>query len=182
MKQLIYILLLIPRFAWGQSAAAPLTNMERLERDFARPHLSDAQLDAFGVRAEQKLKDFCDYTLVLADTAYPAEMLNHLQEMARSSFREETSRVLGLSLSEYIAALRNAQSLPLRLDPESFTWKQAFTLDESQKQLGSLAFRDERGKTYVAQISLQYVPKRFGNETQYVWTLLLEEIMLLDGR
>ncbi|MEL7534340.1 MAG: hypothetical protein AAFN10_23745 [Bacteroidota bacterium] len=176
MKKLIYILLFLPSSLLGQSAMESLSNMERLERDFGRNRLSGEQLEAFSLRAEQKLKDFCEYTLVLADTAYPAEMLDHLEGMARASFSDGKTPVLGMSLEAFFTALRNAQLSPIKLDPNSFAWQQGLSPNNAQRQLGRLSFRDERGKTYLAQISLAYLPKKFGKETQYVWTLLLEEI------
>ncbi|MEM6342429.1 MAG: hypothetical protein AAF927_01065 [Bacteroidota bacterium] len=176
MKKLIYILLFLPSSLLGQSAMEPLSNMERLERDFGRNRLNQSQLEAFSLRAEQKLKDFCEYTLVLADTAYPAEMLDHLEGMARASFGEDAGQVLGMSLEAYFTALRNAQLPPFQIEPNSFAWQQKLGTTSKKKQLGRLAFRDERGKTYEAAISLQYLPKKFGKEKQYVWTLFLEGI------
>ena len=180
MKQIVYILLLLPSLLWGQSAAREeLTDVEQLERAFARPSLTRPQLEAFSLKGEEKLRDFCEFTQVLADTTYPAAMLDHIATMALSNFSSEQAMILGIGASGFFTALRNAATQPIMLDPESLDWKQSFIEGKNQNQIAVLAFRDQRGKAYRVRLSLRYELKQFGTDRQYVWTVLLDSIELI---
>ncbi|MEL6592567.1 MAG: hypothetical protein AAFQ68_20885 [Bacteroidota bacterium] len=173
MKQLLTILCFLPISLLAQSAMPEMNKMDRVEQSLVQQQFSNQQLDAFRLRAEQKLIDFCEASQALSNQEYPAEMKAQIVSLVESYFVPTLASVMSQSLVGYLGEVQADLDKAIALDTSSIQWLSKLVRDSGQ---GRLAFRDERGKQYEATISLQYQTKSFGTETETVWTVLLVSI------
>jgi hypothetical protein len=158
----------------AQSVPPVHSEMERLEYSFQSERLQDEQLDAFQVRAEQKINDWFEYVRAAADETYPQDLRQHMRQMAQEMRVDSSKVVLGKTFGDYLLAWKqNDQLLVLPLEPLSW---QAWQRKSGKYYESWVELRDGAGEVIKAQVRLALLPKQFGAETNYVWSTSIAEI------
>ena len=171
-------------------AEATPTEVE-LNDQLTRDQLSDAQLSAFEIRAQQKLRDFIDYLNIVSnptlDSAFRTEATRQAEQLFTDSGaavglwsgHEESEK---LSVRSLLATLIHTQeSIAFTID--SLIVRQSITPEDSAQYRGSLSFRvsnTNSGKTgnaeHQADVVVRKKRKTFGEEAEVVWAVFLGDI------
>ena len=197
-RNLLWISLLVILFVAGCASAyrensadevlaeAVPTEAE-LEDQLTRDRLSEAQLDAFEIRAQQKLRDLIDYLAIAADSSLD------------STFRQEAVRQAEALLAPSPMLVRESEARstakPLSSSPlpnrlvripiaavTTLTIQQPLSPDGANQYQGTLSFSapaadgDEGTTQHEATMVLQKIEKRFGDEVELVWEVFLEDV------
>ena len=158
-----------------------------LEDQLTRDQLSEAQLDAFEIRAQQKLRDLIDYLAIAADSSLDSTFRQEAVQQAEALLtpppmlvRESEARSTAKPLS--------ASPLPDRLVRIPTTAVTALAIQQplspegSGQYRGTLSFSapaadgDEGTTQHEATMVLQKIEKRFGDEVELVWEVFLEDV------
>jgi len=183
--------------AWGQSA-----NVTKLETAFENEELTGAQLQAFELRALQKLNDLASYIEVMGNNALSPRLRDQATEQFLTLFSDSSRTILfpGLkNVPTVIKAHELAKSIS-GLSLESVSAKvsqQKVTRHfkrQSERQYAAVAackmaysFLDAGGKvrsniaiSYQVQLVLSRKEKQFGQHIKEIWEVSLGDVRSLD--
>ena len=167
--------------------AEAIPTEEELEDQLTGDRLSEAQLSAFEIRAQQKLRDLVDYLNIVGnsslDSAFRQEAARQAEALlAPPSTEEEAEKESFIFEASGIYTLPEfMRAFPDTLLITSLTVDQPLELNGSQYR-GQLSFKsstagdDEESTEHQARMVVQKVTKAFGEETEEVWEVLLEDI------
>ncbi len=157
--------------------------------------LSEENLEAFEVRAEQKLQDFAEYVGILSDPEKGSALRKRAREQLLELFVDPTTRISSFpgpegetrsySVERLTKELEEASSAKLRISLEEVK-SSPFQRTEEERYEGKLEFRmirEYQGKEggtqegeYEVRTLMKRVPKRFGDEEELVWELFLGQM------
>ncbi|MGK7393436.1 MAG: hypothetical protein ACNS62_02650 [Candidatus Cyclobacteriaceae bacterium M3_2C_046] len=149
-----------------------------IESQFISNHLTSKNLDAFELRAIQKLEDFNDYLAILTHPQYDQELKLNAMQQASSLFLHPGIDVnfSGISSLEHFlkTTLEHSSETPL-LDISEIKVKEKLTPHSDLTYQGLITFRENQ-QDKTARMILKKTPKQFGQENLQVWEIFLGEI------
>ncbi len=170
-------------------AAAP-TEAE-LTDQLTADRLSPAQLRAFELRAQQKLRDFFDYLTLVGDPALDSTFRTEAAEQATALFtnpravvriaptgQSAEDRVVG----QWLKALAKSDEAATFLMGEPALIR-PLTLGDSSQYRGALSVPvpsagdgESEAQTYQVNVLVKRVDKDFGEDEMQVWEVFLEGV------
>lgn len=149
------------------------------------PTLSPKAIEAYGIKAEQKVREFYDYLQILSDPSINTDMKDHTMREALKLYRSEHVDI------QHIFNIRGGEITIYKLlkDIRSFNARQTFDIRnfESEKidstpslQVWELSYDLISNNTSLHKIKQQFYivleDKKFGNATKKVWNNYLGEL------
>ena len=149
---------------------------------------SAAQLRAFEVRAQQKLRDFADYLTIVADSTLDSAFRAEAQQQAAHLFVDRAQITLPLGsaapetaeLQDFLDLIRTDTAREFVVSKSSVS--QALTPQADGRYTGELVFdgtpssAPEGEQEGRAEVVLKKVSKQFGEEQEQVWEVFLGDI------
>lgn len=158
---------------------------ERLEAQFTSERISTYELEAFEIRAQQKLQDFSDYMNLIADSTLDSTFREQAIRQALALFVSNNTPVAVHPKKETVEDLLHH----LRYSGESWNYTiQSIEIlhrlrpTMGQQYRGVLSFQQtlsqENGPaiTRQANILVKKVEKTFGEKREWVWEVFLAGI------
>jgi hypothetical protein len=166
----------------AQSVMEPVDHRAEQLREFQTERVTAVKLVAFAKRAEQKLKDFFGYWELMLNQDYPLEMREEALETGAACFAKQAKldfNFLGRSAKSPKGILDRAiagktpkvtlldldNSSPLIWQDGHYTGQMQFSIKVNNKT-----------QTYLVELELQKVKKRFGNRTELIWEVELGDV------
>ena len=159
-----------------------------LSHQFTSNRLSKAQLDAFQIRAQQKLRDFIDYLTIIANPALDSAFRHIAAQQAEQLFTSPQAVVPAwsgspgepelVSISSFLEALIQQEGV-LTFSIEQLAVDQPLVLNDSAQYEGELSFNvsgTADRATHRTGVVVKKVTKKFGQETDSVWEVFLKDI------
>lgn len=172
--------MLLPGMFYGQNASmGAKAAFDRLESSLQGDSFSELQLEAFGERGKQKLRDFLDLAFFLQEKDLEEGLRNHVQDQLRELYvSAENPFMQYQSLDEFLKTqvfpyqkkekLEILLTSPFQLEEEGYTAEASFSLPKSSGD-------EEKIK---ARLVMKKQIKKFGEESLELWEVLIEEIKL----
>lgn len=154
---------------------------------FSSETINKSRLQAFEQRAIQKVRDFNDYLVLIADDGYDIELRKFALNSALSLFSSPASSVFLVHVSSKkkmtIEGFLTEQLNEKRVfHIQNIKPRQAFVKLGNSYQ-GQLAFEYREGKKAKQKAAIEIVilkiEKQFGSETRWIWEVKLGNITTL---
>lgn len=159
-----------------KSEVAPAAAMASWQSSFTSETLSDADVQGFEVRAEQKVKDFYNYVAIVSDAKYDIKLRQDARKQALDIFSSGTCTMDNESITAFLDSCMNMkQAISVQLGDVKV--KQNLTLQSGNKEYnGTLECTVTNAgisKTKIISVSLYKKAKQFGSEQEMVWTVFI---------
>jgi hypothetical protein len=166
---------------------------QNIENEFMKDELSMEDLNAFKIRAVQKLKDIADYINITADTSISVQFRKQASQMIRENFIEKSDLKIFYKNLEILEDTLNSALYYIKYggifktEFNSIEIVNHFQKDSDLKYSGEIQFSqrisylnqlDTVVTSFTKRISMVALKteKNFGNETQEVWEVYLGEV------
>ena len=170
--------MLLPQLFYAQSASMGAKSAyDRLEVSLQGDSFNDLQLEAFGERGKQKLRDFLDLAFFLQDKGLEESLRKHVEEQLRALYVSGENPFLAYqSLDEFLKTqsfpYQKTDKLDMLLSAPFQSGETGYAAEISFSLLNS-AGEVEKIK---AQLVMKKQVKKFGDESLELWEVLIEEI------
>lgn len=198
----IFLLLWLPLMVVAQSASFSPPPVPLAEPSMAATALSDTQITNFEQRAMQKVSDFVEYSAIIGDNHYDAQLRQHALELTLKMFvadsiqvafeQEASAEVAKMLIKEHLEILYDAPGKSKEVaEMGEVIFSKPLLPQNPQLYSGQLAFPLTL-RTYNAEnelltvdklrvemeVYLTKVKKRFGSTVGEVWEVLLGEMVI----
>ena len=189
---LIYILSFLICYGCAQDSSAENKMMvedsmvEEALDSVTTNNLGGIDLRPYEQLAIQKLEDFGGYIEIISNPNYDNEFKKQAMEMARALFYngkisdfEITKSQYSYAVNDFLTALYNNDFGVVAPKFKRFKITQPFTFNEDEQGIARIEFTQKTGTTKTektAIISLSEIPKDFGDQQEFVWTLFILSI------
>jgi hypothetical protein len=169
-------------------ADAPVAEMESeaLEAQFTAERLSAEELKAFESRAIQKLEDFSDYVNLLADPGLDSVFRQQAIRQALVLFVDEHTEVVmdskRESIIDVLERFNDDQQQHSLYEIQDIEIKDHLQPTPDRQYAGKLSFQQHFSMenrltvSRQAQVIVRKVLKRFGDQEEWVWEVLIADI------
>lgn len=195
MKLVLFICgILTVGFGYAQDARSGV----RLEEEFSTSELQLKQVQAFEIRAVQKVHDFCNYIQLVSDKNYDEKFRTHSKKTALNLFHASTctisdgganGTVEGVEIEAYFDAIYQLKNQKVIGEASQINISNDLILNENGDYIGSITFqlqlafydqKDRLTKTETTQkevgIVLTRKNKTFGDVEKLIWVVNLCDI------
>jgi hypothetical protein len=174
------------------------TELDSINKEFKADYLSGQSIDAFEVKAKQKLADLADYLRIYSDPSLDKSFRDHTRKMIIDLFLSDTVRVMlkpsaeqkeeNLSITGFLKLFPVSGKNPMEIVFDSVVLSEPLHRVDELNYKGSLEFLcryedpgspDKRFSCSVSKkidIIAVKVKKQFGNDTLRIWQILLGNI------
>ncbi len=198
MKNSIIIIILSLAFngTFAQSVdVKPESTNQKLEREFSSNMVAPMQLAAFEDRGEQKLNNLANYLENISDQNLDTIFRQQAHKLALQLFVDEAvpfkyyheGKIVESTIESYLSFLlkannetTNFQFLNISKLSEvtqnsdgSYSWLLQYVEEQSQA--------DESTSNHIItiKVALKKIEKKFGNQSKWIWEVLLDEMQSL---
>lgn len=170
--------MLLPGMCFGQNASmGAKAAFDRLESSLQGDSFSELQLEAFGERGKQKLRDFLDLAFFLQEKDLEEGLRNHVKDQLRELYASAENPFMQYqSLNKFLKAqsfpyqkkdqLEILLTTPFQLGEKDYTAEASFSLPKSAGEVEKIK----------ARLVMKKQIKKFGEESLELWEVLIEEI------
>jgi hypothetical protein len=174
------------------------STMDSINKTFLAENLSDQTLQAFEMKAEQKLTDFGDYLQIYSDKSLDEAFRTHVRQMIRELFISDSVRIniritkdkneKDLTINEFLGILSSGDDHSIRIFFDSIEVNNPLQRTGVIKYAGSLKFiqRYEVSPSINPAITGSVCRKvdifavkggkQFGGDTLQIWQVYLGSI------
>ncbi|MBX2844243.1 MAG: hypothetical protein KTR26_20925 [Flammeovirgaceae bacterium] len=153
--------------------------ISELDREFRSENISKIQIEGFKIRAQQKVKDFIDFTAIISNPDYPEILKNKAREEVKNLFKENSNYLsssdsLQFSMEEFI---EGKTKINLRWINEANLNFPEGKMGVIQAVLRAEGIKNQDQKiTFNFNIHLIKTHKKFGENMLEVWEVRLGDL------
>jgi hypothetical protein len=195
---IIGLLLWATNFAFGQSISEPSRNNQynNLEQEFQSARIDAARLPAFEKRAQQKLKDMFNYIEIISNKAYEEDLRKEAMSICLDLFAKGSSikseilsgnKVKSYDCPSFFNGVLKTEFAAIQITLSNIKSLDALVYNESKSAyMGRLSVHvavvrkggQSLQSDYIVDYQVAKQAKKFGSNTEQVWTLLLSDCYL----
>ena len=161
------------------SSPAPAASAPAIawQSSFTADTLTKSDIKGFELRAEQKVKDFYSYLLIISDPKYDIKLRQDAKKQALDIFYTANCPINSKPISSFLDSCINLKQ-PLIWQVNNVAEDRHFEMsDETNDYNGSLIVMLSDGTKKTISIWLYKKEKQFGSRKESIWTVSICDIL-----